>query len=50
MSKWVEGKVIKLRQWTEELFSLQIEADIESFTAGQFARVALEIGMGGMEQ
>ncbi|NOR40736.1 MAG: ferredoxin--NADP(+) reductase [Gammaproteobacteria bacterium] len=43
MSKWVEGKVINLRQWTAELYSVQLEAEISPFTAGQFTRLALEI-------
>lgn len=43
MSKWVEGKVVRLRQWTDELYSVQVEADIAPFTAGQFNRLALEI-------
>ena len=44
MSKWVAGKVVSLRQWTDDLYSIQVEADIEPFTAGQFNRLALEIG------
>jgi ferredoxin--NADP+ reductase len=43
MSRWVEGRVVNLRQWTDELYSLQVEADIAPFIAGQFTRVALEI-------
>lgn len=43
MGKWVEGKVVNLRQWTDELYSVQVEADIAPFTAGQFTRLALEI-------
>ena len=43
MSKWVTGRVVRLRQWTKELYSIQVEADIEPFTAGQFTRLALEI-------
>jgi ferredoxin--NADP+ reductase len=43
MSKWIEGKVVRLRQWTDELYSIQVEADIPPFTAGQFTRLALEI-------
>jgi ferredoxin--NADP+ reductase len=43
MSKWIEGTVVNLRKWTDELYSLQVEADIAPFTAGQFTRVALEI-------
>ena len=44
MTQWVEGSVVNLRQWTEELFSLQVRADIAPFIAGQFTRIALEIG------
>ena len=43
MSKWIEGKVVNLHQWTNELYSVQVEADIAPFTAGQFTRLALEI-------
>ena len=43
MSKWVAGKVVGLRQWTNDLYSIQVEADIAPFTAGQFNRLALEI-------
>jgi ferredoxin--NADP+ reductase len=43
MAKWIEGKVVRLRQWTSELYSVQVEADIAPFTAGQFNRLALEI-------
>ena len=43
MSKWVEGKVVRLRHWTDKLYSLQLTADIAPFTAGQFSRLALDI-------
>jgi ferredoxin--NADP+ reductase len=43
MSKWVEGKVVRLREWTKELYSIQVEADIAPFVAGQFNRLALVI-------
>ena len=43
MSKWVTGKVVSLRQWTTDLYSIQVEADIAPFSAGQFNRLALEI-------
>jgi ferredoxin--NADP+ reductase len=43
MSPWVEGTVINIRQWTDRLYSLQVEADIPPFKAGQFTRVALDI-------
>ena len=41
MSKWIEGKVVGKRQWTERLFSLQVAASAVTFIAGQFARLAL---------
>lgn len=43
MSKWVAGRVVRKRAWTELLFSLEIEAAIEPFTAGQFTKLALEM-------
>ena len=41
MSTWVEGRVAGRRQWTDSLFSLQVDAPQISFVAGQFARIAL---------
>ena len=43
MTAWVEGTVHALRQWTDRLYSLQVEADIAPFKAGQFGRLALDI-------
>jgi ferredoxin--NADP+ reductase len=43
MSKWSEGRVAAQMRWTERLFSLKVEADIP-FEAGQFAKLALEVG------
>lgn len=43
MSKWVEGSVVKLLQWTPELYSIQLEADVAPFSAGQFTRLGLEV-------
>jgi ferredoxin--NADP+ reductase len=44
MSKWLEGRVLENRHWTETLFSLRVEAPRLAFTAGQFVRIALDIG------
>lgn len=41
MAAWVEGRVAGRRQWTHDLFSLAVEAPEVTFTAGQFARLAL---------
>lgn len=43
MSAWIEGRVAGLRQWTDRLYSLRMEAEIPPFLAGQFTRLALEI-------
>ncbi|WWO98751.1 MAG: ferredoxin--NADP(+) reductase [Candidatus Dasytiphilus stammeri] len=43
MSNWVVAKVIQIRHWTENLFTLKVHAAISPFIAGQFAKIALEI-------
>ncbi|AUG98971.1 ferredoxin--NADP(+) reductase [Prodigiosinella confusarubida] len=43
MAEWVTGKVIQVEHWTENLFSVRLHAPIDPFTAGQFAKLALEI-------
>jgi len=44
MSKWLDGKVLENRAWTETLFSLRVEAPKLPFEAGQFVRIALDVG------
>jgi len=43
MADWVTGKVKKVEFWTDALFSLTVHAPIQPFTAGQFAKLGLEI-------
>ena len=43
MSNWIEGKVVENKHWTDLLYSLRIEADINPFIAGQYGRLGLEI-------
>ena len=43
MSKWVEGKVVGQKQWTDRLYSLQVDAALAPFEAGQFGKLALII-------
>jgi ferredoxin--NADP+ reductase len=43
MSRWLEGKVIETRHWTDSLYSLKVQAAIEPFEAGQFIRLALDV-------
>ena len=43
--KWLEGRVIENRHWTESAFSLRVEAPRLTFQAGQFVRIALQEGL-----
>jgi ferredoxin/flavodoxin---NADP+ reductase len=43
MTKWLEGRVIENRHWTEALFTLRVEGAPLSFEAGQFVRIALDV-------
>lgn len=42
-AKWLEGRVIENKHWTEALFSLRVEGPRLAFEAGQFVRIALDI-------
>lgn len=50
MSKWVQGKVVGKRAWTDRLVSLQVEAPEVTFVAGQFGRLALPAPAGSKEE
>ena len=41
--KWLEGRVVGHKRWTERLYSLQVACDGPRFVAGQFAKLGLEI-------
>jgi ferredoxin--NADP+ reductase len=41
---WVQGRVVAQKRWTDTLLSLQVAAALPDFEAGQFTRLALEIG------
>jgi ferredoxin--NADP+ reductase len=43
MATWNEGKVIENYNWGANLYTLHIDAGIEPYEAGQFARIGLEI-------
>ena len=43
MSKWVEGTVVAQKHWAGLLYSLQVEADVAPFQAGQFTKLALAV-------
>lgn len=42
MSKWLAGRVLENRHWTDTLFSLRVEAPPLRFEAGQFVRIGIE--------
>jgi ferredoxin--NADP+ reductase len=42
--KWLQAMVIENRHWTEALFSLRVGGPRLDFEAGQFVRIALDIG------
>jgi len=44
MSKWLEGRVVGQTRWTGRLCSLQVRAPLGPFEAGQFTKLALEVG------
>jgi len=41
---WLAGRVVENRHWTEALFSLRVENAPLRYQAGQFVRIALEVG------
>jgi ferredoxin--NADP+ reductase len=41
--KWTEGQVVELYRWTNQLYSLRVDAPVEDFEAGQFGRLGLTI-------
>lgn len=47
MTDWVKGVVAASTHWTEHLFSLRIDADIDAFEAGQYTWLALDSAFDG---
>jgi ferredoxin--NADP+ reductase len=41
---WVKGRVVAKRQWNHRLYSMQFDAEVDTFKAGQFTQVALDVG------
>lgn len=44
MSAWLTTRVVENRHWTESLFSLRVAGAQLRFQAGQFVRIALDVG------
>ncbi len=43
MQRWVEGLVVEKVRWSKGLYSVRFEAPVETFAAGQFTKVALDL-------
>ncbi|SDY32860.1 ferredoxin--NADP+ reductase [Allochromatium warmingii] len=43
MSDWIQARVVGRQCWAESLYSVQFEAAISDFAAGQYIKVALDI-------
>lgn len=43
-NEWIKGRVIDKHRWADGLFSMQLEAPVAAFKAGQYTKVALDIG------
>jgi len=50
MSKWVQGKLVGKKRWTDRLVSIEIAAPEVKFIAGQFARLGLPAPPGSKEE
>jgi ferredoxin--NADP+ reductase len=44
MSKWLAGRVVGQKRWTDRVYSLQVAAPLGRFEAGQFTKLALDVG------
>ena len=44
MSDWIEGRICGKRHWDQALYSLNIDAPLADFKAGQYIKVALDLG------
>jgi len=42
MSRWLEGRVVENRHWTDALFSRRVEGPRLEFEAGQFVRIGID--------
>jgi ferredoxin--NADP+ reductase len=43
MQTWIEGTVVEKTRWSDELYSVRIDAPVAAFEAGQFTKVGLDI-------
>lgn len=43
MNMWIFGKVVNIKYWTDQLFTIIVHAPINTFIAGQFTRIGMQI-------
>ncbi|MFI4819197.1 MAG: FAD-binding oxidoreductase [Enterobacterales bacterium] len=43
MNTWVKGNIINIKHWTENIFTLILNAPVDFFIAGQFTKLRLKI-------
>ncbi|TVQ86065.1 MAG: ferredoxin--NADP reductase [Chromatiaceae bacterium] len=43
MSDWIEGTIVGKRHWSAALYSLQVDAPLPAFRAGQYVKIALDV-------
>ncbi|CAL4044024.1 Flavodoxin/ferredoxin--NADP reductase [Buchnera aphidicola (Anoecia corni)] len=41
MSNWTTAKIIKIKKWTEQLFTVFMTANIDDFIPGQFSKISI---------
>lgn len=44
MNDWIPGRICGKRHWAQALYSLQIDAPVATFSAGQYIKLALDVG------
>lgn len=42
MSTWIPGTIVNIQHWTDKLFSISVDAAIDTFIPGQFAKIGMQ--------
>lgn len=43
MPTWITGKINQITHWTDQLFSIKVNATVNTFIAGQYTKIGLKI-------
>lgn len=43
MTTWISGKINQITHWTDQLFSITVNAAVDTFIAGQYTKIGLKI-------